>query len=136
MAQFQPDIMVVDCFDQNGYDTGAVGTQRVGKNLIAYQGAIFRGDLIFIKALTDSLGKRFLGMRDTINAILFAKDLHPVLVAVGHHAKLNVGFYHFFQPVFHFLSRDAGGVRHDGIIKVQHQEFDAAAMEKFRAYIC
>ena len=47
MAQFQPDIMVVDCFDQNGCDTGAVGTQRVGKNLIAYQGAIFRGDLVW-----------------------------------------------------------------------------------------
>ena len=129
MAQFQPNIMVVDCFDQNGCDTGAVGTQRVGKNLIAYQGAIFRGDLIFIKALTDSLGKRFLGMRNTINAMLFAKDLHPVLVAVGHHTKLNVGFYHFFQPVSHFRRWGACSVRYDGIVKIQHQQLNIPAFE-------
>ena len=131
MTQLQPDIMIVNCLHQNGCDTGSIGAKGIRKDLIAHQSAIPGTQGKFCKAFLNSLGKRFIGMGDAWNPETFAKNLHPLLVAVGHHTKLNIGLGHSFQPTLHFRSWGTGSVWHNGIIKVQHQQFDATAAEQF-----
>ena len=136
MPCLQPEIMVVDGLHQDRSNTGAVGAQGVGINLVAHQSRFGCGNPVFDKALIDAFGEGLFRMGNAGNTLLAAKNLHPVFVAVGNYTQLDIGFYHFFQPGTHLRCGCAGGIRHDGIVKVQHQKFDSPTAEQFDGYIC
>ena len=89
MPGFQPEIVVMDGFYQNGLNPLAVGAQHIRENLIPCQGAVLRRNTVLIQTLADSLGKGLFGMGDAGNVILAAEFLYPALFAVGHHTKGN-----------------------------------------------
>ena len=49
--------------------------------------------------------------------------------------SLNIRGKHGLQPIFHFICGDIGGIRNNGIIKIQHQQPDALALQKFRGQV-
>ena len=132
MTQLQPDIMIVNGFDQDGCDPGAIAPQHIGKDLIAGQRSSLRRNAESIQALTDPLGERLLRMGNAGNAILLTELPDTIPLAIGNHANLDVGTYHVTQPFFHSLRRNIGGIRNDGIIKIQHQQFNATTFQQFR----
>ena len=131
MAGFQPKIMVMDGLDQDGPDPTAIGAQSIGEYLIAHQRRAGCWKLIPFQALADALGKRLFRMGDAVHAIAPAKDLHPIVMAVGYHAQRNIGRKHFSEPGIHFLRCFTGGIGYDGIVEIQHQQFDPPLLQKF-----
>ena len=90
MTQLQPNIMVIDGFDQYGNHTGAIGTQGIRKDLIPHQRTFRRFHLVSLKTFPDTLGKGLVGMGNARNAVFFTKDLHPVFMTVRYHAKPDI----------------------------------------------
>ena len=90
MPCLQPKIMIIDGLDQNGAHTATIGTQGIGKDLITGQSAFICAQSKFFQALADTLGEGFLGMGNAFDAPLPAKDLHPVIMRIRYHTKLNV----------------------------------------------
>jgi len=135
MPQLQPNIVIVNGLYQNGSHTAAVGAQGIRKDLIAHQGALFWVSTKLCKAFSDALGEGLAGMGDAGKIIFRGKDLDAVLVAVGYDTKFDITLLHLDKPIFHLPGRNTGGIRHDGIVKIQHQQFDAPAVEQFHTYI-
>ena len=135
MAQLQPDIMIVDGANQNGSHARIVSTEGIRKDLIAHQRSFLRCNAILRKAFPDALGEGFLRTDDATDAILVAEDFYTVTLAVGNNAELNLRITHFPQPCGHFVRWDIGGIRHDGIIKIHHEQADITHLEIFRFQI-
>ena len=135
MPCLQPEIVVVDCLHQDGSYSTAVGAQSVSKYLIAHQRCPGCGDLILAKALTNALGEGLLCMGDAVHTVVTAEYLHTILVAVGHHTHRNTGNQDILDPGIHFLRCHACGIGYDGIIKVQHQQFDALLLKEFGSQV-
>lgn len=131
MAGLKPKIVVIDSLHQDGTDTATVASQGIGKDLIAYQCRPGCRDPVLAEALSDALGKRLFGVGDAIHTVVSAEDLYPVFAAVGHHAHLQAGSKNILDPGIHLLRGLAGGIGHDSIVKVQHQQFNALLCQKF-----
>ena len=68
-------------------------------------------------------------------AVVFAEDLHPVILGIGDHADLHVRQLHVVEPLLHQGLGNVGGVGNDGIVKIQHQQLDAPIQQKIRSQI-
>ena len=136
MPGLEPEIMVVDSLYQDRTDTAAIGAKGIGEDLVAHQRRPGCRDLVFFQALTDALGKGLFRVGDAIHTIVIAEDLHPVFMAVGHHAYRNIRSKDVADPGIHLLRRKAGGIGDDGIVKIQHQQFDPLLFQKFRGQVC
>ena len=90
MTQLQPNIVVINRAYKNGCNAYSIGAHGIRKDLIAYQGAIPGLQTELCKAFLNALGKGLFCMRDAGNAIFLAEYLHPVFMAVGHHADLDI----------------------------------------------
>ena len=135
MTCLQPEIVIVDGADHNGGHADAVRAKGIGVDLIAHQRRIFRGNVIFCQTLPDTLGKGFLRAGDAVQAALLTKARHPILVAVGDDAHGDVRLLHPVQPRRHFRRGNVGGVGHNGIVKIQHQQPDIPGVEQLRRYV-
>ena len=74
-------------------------------------------------------------MGDAVQTIGGTEHLHPLLFAVGDNAKPNPRLFHDRNPIFHVLRRDIGRIRDDGVVKVQHQQFDSLLAQLCRGDI-
>ena len=89
MAEFQPEIMIVNGVNQNRHHTGKIPAQGVRIDLISHNCSLRSGNTISLQTLPDPSGAGLGRMGDAGNLIGFAEYLNPILVAVGHHAQLN-----------------------------------------------
>ena len=124
MPCFQPEIMIVDGFDQNRPHTCAICAQHIREDLIADQRTSSRRHLVASQAGFDTLRKGLICVGDAIDAVGLAEGFDPVFMAVRNHTQGNFRLGHHLQPPGHLLGRLAGGIRHDGVIKIQHQKAD------------
>ena len=121
MPKLQPNIMIMDRFNQNCPDTGAACAQSIRKDLIPCQSAPAGIYAVLFKTLFYTFGERLFCVGDTVDAVFLAENFHPVLMTIGHHTKLDVALGHILEPILHFFSGYIGGIGHDGIIEIQHQ---------------
>ena len=137
MAGFQPEIMVINGLHQNGCDTGTVGTQGIGINLVTDQGSFGCGDAVLGKAFVDSFGEGFFRVGNAGKLVFPAELGDPVIVAVGYDAQLDIlQGIHLLQPGGHFLRGNSRCVGYDGIIEIQHQQPDVSGPEQLRGDVC
>ena len=132
MPCLQPEIVIIDGFYQDGPHPTAIGAQGVRKDLIAHQSSFLRRNAVLGKALPDPTTAGFLSMGDAIQAIGSTKLFYPVITAVGYHTHCDIGAVHHSQPIRHFGGGDAGGIGHDGIVKIQHQQPDIVQLQELR----
>lgn len=136
MACLEPEIMIIDGLDQNGANPAAIGSQSVRKYLVTCQCTVRCRQAVSLQTLPDTFLERLFRMGDAVDAVLGAKNLYPIIVGIGHHADADVGSFHHFQPAPHFLRRYIRSIRHNGIVKVQHQQPDALPGQIFRCQPC
>ena len=68
-------------------------------------------------------------MGNAVQAVLPAELRHPIIVAIGHDAHRNIATEHLIQPGRHRFRGHAGGIGHDGIVEIQHQQPDILTLQ-------
>ena len=74
-------------------------------------------------------------MGNAVDAIMAAKPTDPVIFTVGHHTDGNLPLRRVHQPLLHQRLRNIGGIGHDGVVKIQHQQFDAKLLKELRSQV-
>ena len=97
MAQFQPEIMVVDGLHQDGTHTGAATTQGVGIDLVAHQYSLLCRHRKPGKASFDTVGEGLFGMGNAVQAVGLAEPGHTGIFAIGNNTHRNSTIFKAFH---------------------------------------
>ena len=135
MSCFQPEIMIVDGPDQNRSHTGAVAGDGIGIDLVTYQGSLLRGNLKLLQALPDAPGTGLPGPGDAVQIVVLTESRNTAAAGIGNHAQQHIGLQHIAQPIFHLFRGNVGGIGHDGVVEIHHQQADIPATEQLRRQI-